>query len=152
MATKKLTPKQRAFLDWLCTPEAIRQPRTQREWCKQNQVNEQTARRWKQDPEFARQWNLELRKLEVDPENIAAVVKAMRDKALMGDMKAAVEYLKIADRFFPDQEEVDSSTERPLASLSDDELDALLADEIAAERAARVDPEDSGADPKDAAD
>jgi hypothetical protein len=37
------------FVEWLATPEELRLPKNQREFCREHGINEATAWRWKSD-------------------------------------------------------------------------------------------------------
>lgn len=125
----RLTDRQQEYIEWLCTPPELRVPRTNDAWFRERGMDASTGRDWKQSPYFVKAWNQRLRSLQVDPNNIDAVLTAMRERALAGDVRAQTEWLKIAREFYPTsmEEEADVQDETIATDLSDEELEALIA-------------------------
>ncbi len=126
-STTKLTPKQKDFLEWLCTPPAQRVPSNQKEWGRANQVHHNTLSAWRKDPAFRQAWDQRLRELQVDPENIDVVMKALYAKAAAGSEKAIQMYLAVVEEFRPPKEVDPRELRTPLRELTDAELRALIA-------------------------
>lgn len=132
-----LTQKQVDFIEWLCTPPAIREPKTQVEYARSVHCHHKTLAAWKRDLDFKRAWDHRLTELQVDPENLEAVMAALFSKALKEDTKAISMWMDVYRQFRPPPEpEVEEVT--VLSDLSDDDLQALIAGEVAAEREKRA--------------
>lgn len=114
------------LLDWLLQgPE--REPYTQREWAKQNDLHEDSVRRIKKDPRFIKEWDRRAAELNINPERVQSVIDALWQRAADGDVKAASLYLQYIDKFTP-KRKVAVTEDRDVASMSDNELaDALEA-------------------------
>lgn len=135
----KLSEHQLDFIEWLCTPKAIREPKNQVQYGQQNHIHHKTLAKWKTDLDFKRAWDHRLTELQVDPENLEAVMDALLSKALKEDTKAISMWMDVYRQFRPAPEpEVEEVT--VLSELSDDELDALVADSVAQERMRRQTP------------
>ncbi len=98
-------------------------------------VHYNTLQNWKKDEKFQRAWNERLRQLNVNPETIQEVVNALRDKAARGDVMAAKLFLAYAGEYNEKQE---VTVTRSSAELSDEELDALIAEELNKKKAERA--------------
>ena len=114
------------LLDWLLQgPE--REPYTQREWARQNDLHEDSVRRIKKDPRFIKEWDRRAAELNINPERVQSVIDALWQRAADGDVKAASLYLQYIDKFTP-KRRVAVTEDRDVASMSDNELaDALEA-------------------------
>lgn len=128
---------QYRFVDWLCDPN---REGDQGSWAKANDVHEVTVSRWKRNSHFIDAWYDRLRELDVAPEKVQEVTVALQRKAADGDMKAAKLYLDYVAQFTPQREVVAES--KALASMTDAELDALLAQAATDERSRRADVSD----------
>ena len=115
--------KWKAYLDWLLSES--REPATTREWAIQNDVNERTVRRWKNDSRFIREWDRRAAELNVHPERTQSVVDALHAAAVAGDVKAASLYLQYIEKFTPKRRVV-VDDDRMVSGLSDSELHAEL--------------------------
>ena len=114
------------LLDWLLLgPE--RDPLTQREWAKQNELHEDSVRRIKKDPRFLKEWDRRAAELNINPERVQSVIDALWQRAADGDVKAASLYLQYIDKFTP-KRKVAVAEDRDVAAMSDSEL----ADELEA--------------------
>lgn len=140
-----MSPKQRDFIEWLCTPRGMRTPTTPQQWGADNQVHPRTLNGWKSDDRFRIAWDARLHELNINPESVSEVLEAMRTQAHNGQasgVAAAKLWLEQAERFrAPAERQVDPSV--ALRGLSDEELHALAAgaatDELAVRRAAAAD-------------
>lgn len=115
--------KWKAYLDWLLSEG--REPATTREWAIQNDVNERTVRRWKNDSRFIREWDRRAAELNVHPERTQGVIDALHAAAVTGDVKAASLYLQYIEKFTPKRRLV-LDDDREVSGLSDSELHAEL--------------------------
>ncbi len=115
--------KWKAYLDWLLSEG--REPATTREWAIQNDVNERTVRRWKNDSRFIREWDRRAAELNVHPERTQSVIDALHAAAVQGDVKAASLYLQYIEKFTPKRRLV-LDDDREVSGLSDSELHAEL--------------------------
>lgn len=133
---------QKSFIEWLCTPDAYRMPSTMREWSAENHIHERTLVKWKRDPDFQREWQKRLARARVTPDRINDIYDALYEKATKdGSVQAAKLYLEGNNRLNPPNELLDEKTVSAVADLSDEELEALIAQAAGAELARR-----SGAD------
>jgi hypothetical protein len=115
--------KWKSYLDWLLSEG--REPATTREWAIQNDVNERTVRRWKNDSRFIREWDRRAAELNVHPERTQSVIDALHAAAVTGDVKAASLYLQYIEKFTPKRRVV-LDDDREVSGLSDYELHAEL--------------------------
>jgi hypothetical protein len=115
--------KWKSYLDWLLSEG--REPATTREWAIQNDVNERTVRRWKNDSRFIREWDRRAAELNVHPERTQSVIDALHTAAVTGDVKAASLYLQYIEKFTPKRRVV-LNDDREVSGLSDSELHAEL--------------------------
>ena len=115
--------KWKSYLDWLLSEG--REPATTREWAIQNDVNERTVRRWKNDSRFIREWDRRAAELNVHPERTQSVIDALHTAAVTGDVKAASLYLQYIEKFTPKRRVV-VDDDRVVSGLSDSELHAEL--------------------------
>ena len=115
--------KWKAYLDWLLSEG--REPATTREWAIQNDVNERTVRRWKNDSRFIREWDRRAAELNVHPERTQSVIDALHAAAVTGDVKAASLYLQYIEKFTPKRRLV-LDDDREGSGLSDSEWHAEL--------------------------
>jgi len=133
-----LTPKQKAFLEWLCTPRELRDPPQQKAWAAANQVDPMVVTAWKKDIKFREHWDRRLTELQIDPERIDLVMEALYQRAVAGSEKAIQMYLQVVREFRPSRASIeDSEGDVVLASLSDDELAAMIAEAADQERERR---------------
>lgn len=136
----KTTIKER-FADWLSTPEPLRVPASQAEFCLQNQITAVTAWRWRQDDRFRA---LVLGKIRARfAEDIPAVVQAMIDKAKGGDVKAAELVLRHVAQLWHfaggDQGDGDQPdlADRLVAAVTQSDMGRVLAAQLQAHERAR---------------
>ena len=121
------------LLDWLLLgPE--RDPLTQREWAKQNELHEDSVRRIKKDPRFLKEWDRRAAELNINPERVQSVIDALWQRAADGDVKAASLYLQYIDKFTP-KRKVAVAEDRDVAAMSDSELADALESEVVGLRA-----------------
>jgi len=126
-----LTAAQDAYLQWLCDP--------QRQGTKQDQadalgVNRSTITRWENAPHFRKAWTERVQELGGSPDRLAAAYDAMYAKGLSGDVNAMKLWLQATGNLRTEQE---APRTKSVRDLSDEELDAMLAERAQAERTRR---------------
>ena len=120
-----MPPKWQALLEWfLKGPDRV--PALQYEWAAEHGLHEDSIRRIKRDPRFAREWDRRAAELNVHPERTQGVIDSLHAAAVGGSVQAASLYLQYVEKFTP-RRRVVVDDEREVVGLSDDEL----ADELA---------------------
>ena len=120
-----MPPKWQALLEWfLKGPDRV--PTLQYEWAAEHGLHEDSIRRIKRDPRFAREWDRRAAELNVHPERTQGVIDSLHAAAVGGSVQAASLYLQYVEKFTP-RRRVVVDDEREVVGLSDDEL----ADELA---------------------
>ncbi len=127
-------PKMLDLIEFLVDPIPSATTPTMKAWAEQNGVAVQTAKNWKQEPEFRAAWEKRLAQLNVAPDRTQAVVDAMFKRAENGDTTAAKLYLDYV-RQFQRPPEVDATV--AAAELDDEELELLIAEAARAEHERR---------------
>ena len=133
-ARQRMSDKQMAFIEWLCTPEALRNPQRQKDWCTENHVTFGKPAEWRNDPDFKLVWSRRMTELQVTPDRLAEILDSLHDQGVKGNHQAAKLWISTVQAFMPKVnpvEEAPSAT--ALADLSDDELEALVRDAATAE-------------------
>ena len=125
-SNQKTMPKKWVqLLDWLLQgPD--RDPKHQYEWAADAGIHEDSVRRIKRDPRFAKEWDRRAAELNIHPERTQSVIDALHQQAVGGSVQAASLYLQYIEKFTPKRRVV-VDDEREVAGLSDVEL----ADELA---------------------
>jgi hypothetical protein len=134
----KLSPKQLAFIDWLVEAPGRRMPRTQVEWCKDNIVNGSVATTWKRDPDFRAAWDRKMHERSVSPDleqEVLDNLHAIATSSVKDAVPAAKLWLSVAQEFRASAPKADPT--EALSSMSDDELEALIAVAAASELESR---------------
>lgn len=128
--------KQR-FLDWLCTIEEDRVPRTMKELAEELGVNSNTLGAWKnRDVEFQRAWEAQYHRTVGNPERAQRVLETLyetaTDRTDPRQVPAAKQYLEAIGAIKPKQLDVNV---KPGAAkdFSDETLLAILAERAAKE-------------------
>lgn len=131
-----MTDRQLHYLDWLCTPPVERQPASKGKYSVEFKVAENTLRRWEKNEVFRRQWQERVDATVGSPERTQNLLDKLYADAMGGDVKAAQLYFSVTGKMAPQQVQV---TSRKVASeLSDEELDALIADRAVSEKRLRA--------------
>ena len=112
------------YVEWLVTPEAMRQPATKAAWAETHGFNRRTLTEWEHDDRV--KWAIRDRadSLNMSPERIQGVMNALYNRAL-NETQAAKLYLEHVDKLMP-------RDEKPQAGFEDmtDEQLAELAREV----------------------
>lgn len=131
--------RKQTFLKWLCTAPKDREPKTQEALAAQLGMGRETLSRWKDDKEFLEAWEKMYLKTIGDPERKQKIMDTLYRTATDPDdpkhVQAAKQYFEIEGSVKPAKMQVEVT--RPAKELSDDELDAILADKIAQEKQQR---------------
>jgi nitrogen regulatory protein PII len=109
------------YVDWLCTPEADRDPRTKTAWAKEHTVDYSTVKRWDTDDRVKQLITLRANSLNMGPERVQQVMNAIYNKAKGGDMTAAKLYMDHVDKITPrktGKEDLSDLTAEELAELA----------------------------------
>ena len=123
---KVMPPKWVALLEWfLLGPD--REPKFQYEWAVENGIHEDSLRRIKRDPRFAKEWDRRCAELNIHPERTQSVIDSLHAQAVGGSVQAASLYLQYVEKFTPKRRVV--VDDREATGLSDVEL----ADELEAQ-------------------
>tara|TARA_R100001530_G_scaffold124430_1_gene92616 strand:- start:42 stop:500 length:459 start_codon:yes stop_codon:yes gene_type:complete len=124
---EKIMPtKWKDLLDWLLQgPDRV--PKFQKDWAKENDINENSIRRIKRDMRFTREWDRRAAELNIHPERTQGVIDALHSQAVSGSVQAASLYLQYIEKFTPRRKIV--VEDRDAAAMSDTEL----ADELEAQ-------------------
>lgn len=123
--------KVKAFLDWLITVPAERDPATQTAFAESLGIPTTYLGDWKRDPDFLAEWERRYRKKVGSPEKQQAVLEALHETATdrtdPRQVPAARAYLEAIDAIKPKKMDVTVST-KPAKDLSDADLALLLAE------------------------
>jgi hypothetical protein len=132
--------RKQAYLAWLCTAPNDREPRTQIDLASQLGVTTRTLQNWQNDKEFLEAWEKLYLKTIGNPEVKMRIMKTLERTATDPDdpkhVQAAKTYFDIEGSIKPQKMQVEVS--RPAKELTDEELDAILAEKISAEKQQRA--------------
>jgi len=131
-----LDERQEKYLNWLLTPKGDRIPASQAQYCRENNVDPTTVRRWEKKDVFRREWQKRVDDLQGSPERTQQLLDALYNKAIEGDTRAANLYLQATHRLTPPPS-AETTAARSMAELSNDELDQLILDAAKKERELR---------------
>jgi hypothetical protein len=131
--------KQR-FLEWLCTPVSQRDPRTMDLLAEELQMSRRALTNWKtDDKEFMEEWERRYKKTIGNPERKQKILDTLYKTATDGDdpkhVQAAEKYMNLIGELKPQKMEV--AITRPVTSLTDEELGALISERAQSEIEAR---------------
>lgn len=134
--------RKRRYMDWLTTPPSERSPRSKSQLAQLLRVSVRTLENWAEQPEFRTSWERRANDMIGSPERAHQVLDALYRTAIdphsRGHVQAAKLYLEATRAMRPQQ--VELTLKRP-GEMSDEELDALLAQGATAlrqERSAEV--------------
>lgn len=125
-------------MEWLLTPIADRVPSTRLKLCEELGINDATGRRWAAKPAFKKEHARRVQELQGSPERTQALLDALYDKALGGDVRAANLYLQATHRLTPPPT-VEETTAKAMSDLNDEELDELISQAAKREQQRRQD-------------
>lgn len=131
-----LTPRQDAYLEWLCTAPSERVPSSKRKYADEFGTTTQTLRNWEKNQVFREQWRSRVDSVVGSPEDTFAMLENLRKRGMEGDMKAADLWLRATNRMVPQPIKVETS--KSTSELSDEELDQLIAARAQSELQARA--------------
>lgn len=127
------------YMAWLCTPVDDREPRHKKDLADQLGVTHRTLNNWSDTPEFLKAWEKLYLKTIGDPGVKMRIMKTLEQTATDPDdpkhVQAAKAYFEIEGSLRPTSR-VEVQVSKETEKLSDDELDAMLA-EYAQHEAAR---------------
>ena len=131
--------RKQAFLEWLCTPPKEREPKTMELFAKKLDIERRTLTNWKVDPIFLREWERRYRDTVGSFEKVQEVVETLRRTAIDREdprhVQAAKQYLETVDAVKPQR--IDVNVKPDVTKLSDEELEALMAQRVGDELANR---------------
>lgn len=121
-----LDPRKDAYIGWLVTPEAERDPevRSKAKYAAHIGVSQETLRRWEKDGVFRKEWAKRADEVVGSPERAQNVLDVLYNRAVAGDVKAADLYLRATNKLAPPTVKVEDT--RPTSKLSDKELEELI--------------------------
>jgi hypothetical protein len=123
------------FLEWLCTIAEDREPKTQGALCEELGWVKQRAVDMKNDPDFLAAWEHRYRKTVGSPEKAQLVVTRLfetaTDRTDPRQVPAARAWMEAVDAVRPKR--VDVTVSKAAKDLSEEELNAILAEEASRE-------------------
>lgn len=133
-------PHKQRFLEWLCTPLKEREPRTMDLLAQEMEITRRTLTNWKtDDKEFMEEWEKRYKKGIGSPERKQKILDTLYRTATDPDdpkhVQAADKYFLLIGEMKPSKVEV--AVTRPVTSLTDEELAAMIAERAAQELDAR---------------
>jgi protease II len=133
-------PHKQRFLEWLCTPLKERDPRTMDALAEEMAITRRTLTNWKtDDKEFMEEWEKRYKKTIGSPERKQKILDVLYRTATDPDdpkhVQAAEKYMALIGEVKPSKMEV--AVTRPVSTLTDEELSAIIAERAAAEMEAR---------------
>lgn len=132
-------PRVQHFLEWLCTIKEERDPSTMKDLADRIGISYATLTNLKNRPDFLAAWEQRYRKTVGSPEKQQSVLQALyetaTDRTDPRQVPAARTFLEATDAIKPKR--VDVTVTKNTQDLSDDELNALLAEGAARELNAR---------------
>lgn len=125
-------PRKMRFIEWLTTPPSMRDPETEEEFAAVIDVHPKTLHNWKRDPEFKYVWHGKTDEVIGGDDRRQAVIDALfaaaSDPFNPRSVSAAKEYREWLKLMAPEQAgSGEIVADKPLALLSDEEIDDLLA-------------------------
>ena len=127
--------RKRRLMDWLCTPPSHRTPQSKTALGTELKVSVRTLENWQDEPQFRESWERRANDMIGSPERAHEILDALHQTAVdtkhRQHVSAAKLYLEATKAMRPPTIEV--TMKRP-GELSDEELDALLAQGVASLR------------------
>jgi hypothetical protein len=94
---------QAAYIEWLLTPEWLREPRLVREFAEEVGVHIQTLYKWRKDKRFRDAMKRRADELNSDIAETQDVLNSLKAAAKLGNVKAAETWMKYRGMFPSDQ-------------------------------------------------
>ena len=137
MATTLDDPRHQTVLEWLCTPPAMRDPKTKTLLAESLGVTRATLNGWIKTKRFQEAWEELSREVVGGIDRVQEVLEEMRlaslDRQRRDQVSAAKLYLDAVGAIKPPEKKVQVSLSRDdLAEFTDAELDEMIARTIAA--------------------
>jgi len=131
--------RKQEFLNWLCTIKKDRDPPSQKDLAEKLDIDADTLYKWKQNPEFLEAWRVQYLKTIGSPERLNEVMTALyetaTDRTDPRQVQAAREYRQAVEGVAPQKFEM--TIKKDLREMTDEELNALLGQEVIHEKASR---------------
>ena len=129
--SKVLDERQESFLDWLLTPEVMREPRTMEGYSQESGVPYSTLKRWKGNTAFRAAYDKKVRSDIANPERVQRMADMAYERASdpnnRDNIKWAALWAQMAGLTKVEPGLQKTGTEA-LADLTDEELKAVLAE------------------------
>jgi uncharacterized protein (UPF0147 family) len=123
-------------VEWLCTPPADREPRTQKELAEELSMTEKWVSALKNEPVFLRMWEDRYRKVVGNPGKVQEVLQSLQETAAdrtdPRQVQAARAYLEAVDVMKPKRVDV-TVTSASAKALTDEQLTEMIAARAAQE-------------------
>jgi len=136
-------PKHRRLVEWLTTPPKERVPESQRKLADELGVAPRTIRSWMARDDVRRAWAKMSEHIVGDPSKVQEVLETLRAVAINPDHRqftqSAKLYLEAVDAIKPPDRNVEVNlSSEAISALSDEKLEAVIAEQIAMSRASEV--------------
>lgn len=132
-------PKRQAYIDWLLTPPADRDPRRMEDLADNLGVTRRTLTNWKtRDKTFIEEWERRYLATIGSPERKQAIMDTLYRTAIDQDdpkhVQAAQRYMEIEGSLKPVKQQIEIT--KSAATLTDEELEELLVKKVASQKKA----------------
>lgn len=117
--------ERRAFVEWISSPPELRDPKTLKAWCAQNNINPTTAQRWRRDTRVYEEAADRLGR-HIDLEVIPGVIGNMADLAANRKSGTAVAAAKVLIDYLKWHVARTQDDVTDVSKLSDDQLRELM--------------------------
>ena len=136
MAREQLTKLQEEYLQWILLPEPARVPTSKRQWAEKHDVHYNTLTNWEKLKIFQAKWKEGVDGMAQSPERTQRLLDSLFNKGLDGDVRAAQLYLTATGQM-PQNQTLNIKHESA-KSLSDEELESLIAQMASKEKEMRT--------------
>jgi hypothetical protein len=132
--------KHRRLVEWLTTPPKERVPNSQRKLAEELGVAPRTIRSWQARDDVRRAWSKMSEHIVGDPSKVQEVLETLRQTAIDPSHRqftqSAKLYLEAVDAIKPPDRSVEVNlSSEAISALSDDKLEAVIAEQVAMQRA-----------------
>lgn len=125
-------PRKMRYIEWLTTPMSERTPSNEIELAAELDVYPKTLYNWRHEREFKDVWSEETETVGLSEDKRANIINNLyevgMDKTNPRMVMAAKEFLNYYKELRPERDGEDPTAGKALNMLSDEELDALLAE------------------------